>query len=269
MNNIFDIKRFGNYLLYDLRRAKNNYGFSMLVLGLLPFIIYIIAQFFSLITGNGVATISDPVKFMSIGIASLVAMLSFSAKVYGYVTEKRAGSDFLMLPASTLEKWISMLLLTCVAAPVVLYCLLFLCDGALGLFFPNSYGNSIFEMDFIKGVMEGLTELRAQGVYINFFALFALDWIINILTFTLGAICFKKAKIAKTLLCIFVLSMIFSAIFAIFLGNGSLDVDWVLSHFNTPDHAIRAINTTLNITFIFQLVILLGGTYYRLRTIKH
>ena len=28
MNNIFDIKRFGNYFLYDLRRAKNNYGLS-------------------------------------------------------------------------------------------------------------------------------------------------------------------------------------------------------------------------------------------------
>lgn len=269
MNNIFDIKRFGNYLLYDLRRAKNNYGYSMLVLGLMPFIMFGITEFFSMISGNGVIEFADPLKFVAVAVASIVIMLSFSAKVYGYVTEKRAGSDFLMLPASTLEKWISMLLITCVAAPVVMYLLLFLSDGALSLFFPNVYGSSIVKMDFMKGVIEGLTSLREEGIYVNFFALFALDWIVNILTFTLGAICFKKAKVAKTLLCVFVLGMIFSAMFAIFLGNGSLDVDWLLSHFNTPDHAVSAINTTMNITIITQLVILLGGTYYRLRSIKH
>ena len=34
MSNIFDINRFWNFLLYDLRRARNNYGISMLLLGL-------------------------------------------------------------------------------------------------------------------------------------------------------------------------------------------------------------------------------------------
>ena len=39
MNNIFDIKRFGQYFLYDLRRAWNNYGLSLLLMGLIPIIL--------------------------------------------------------------------------------------------------------------------------------------------------------------------------------------------------------------------------------------
>ena len=62
MNNVFDFKRFGNYFLYDLRRAKNNYAISLLVIGLLPVALYIITQFFSLITGNGVAWASADLR---------------------------------------------------------------------------------------------------------------------------------------------------------------------------------------------------------------
>ena len=49
MNNIFNIKRFCNYFLYDLRNAKNNYGLSLLILGVMPVVLYIIVQLFSLI----------------------------------------------------------------------------------------------------------------------------------------------------------------------------------------------------------------------------
>ena len=48
MNNIFDIKRFGQYFLYDLRRAWNNYGLSLLLMGLIPIILYVVYQLISL-----------------------------------------------------------------------------------------------------------------------------------------------------------------------------------------------------------------------------
>ena len=75
MNNVFDFKRFGNYFLYDLRRAKNNYAISLLVIGLLPVALYIITQFFSLITGNGVAELNDAAKFASICAGIAIVML--------------------------------------------------------------------------------------------------------------------------------------------------------------------------------------------------
>ena len=95
MNNIFDIKRFGNYFLYDLRRGWNNYGISLLLLGIIPALIFLVFQFVSLISGDGIGETPDEMKFLSIFLACIVVFFGAGAKLYGFVTEKRAGSDFL------------------------------------------------------------------------------------------------------------------------------------------------------------------------------
>ena len=66
MNNIFDIKRFCQYFLYDLRRAWNNYGLSLLLMGLIPIILYVVYQFISLVSGRGTDLMPDPMKFVSL-----------------------------------------------------------------------------------------------------------------------------------------------------------------------------------------------------------
>ena len=266
MSNILDIKRFWNFLLYDLRRARNNYALSMLLLGLTPVILYMIIQFFSLIFGNGVAEIPDSLKIMVMAVSCVIIILGFGSKVYGQLTEKRAGSDYLMIPASTTEKWISLFLVTCVAAPVVLGVLLLASDGLMSLLFPNSYGTRVLDMTKINEVLDMAKE---EGIYINAGGLTVIDWMMNILTFTLGAICFKKAKVAKTLLCVFALGMVLSTLLAILLGSGNLDASWFMDRFSTPAQAATAINWYLNITCFGTLALLLGGIFYRLRTIQH
>ena len=80
MNNVFDFQRFGNYFLYDLRRAKNNYAISLLVIGLLPVALYLITQFFSLISGNGVTELSEVPKFIAV-FAGIVAVRALRSRV--------------------------------------------------------------------------------------------------------------------------------------------------------------------------------------------
>ena len=267
MSNIFDINRFWNFLLYDLRRARNNYGISMLLLGLTPVIVYMVVEFFSLIFGNGVAELPDELKFAALSVSSVVILLGFGSKVYGQLTEKRAGSDYLMIPASTTEKWISLFLVTCVAAPVVLGVLFFASDGLMGLLFPNSYGTRLFDSDFIHGIHNGF--IGTDEFSFNLGALLTLEWMNNILTFTLGAICFKKAKVAKTLFCVFALGMVLSLVLAIFAGSGNLDIDLLVDRFDSPARAANAINWYFNISGFGVLALLLGGIFYRLRTIQH
>lgn len=266
MSNIFDIKRFWNFFLYDLRRAKNNYAISMLLIGLLPIIVFVVTEFFSLITGNGIVEIPTSIKLTAMGVGLVVILLGFGSKVYGLVTEKRAGSDYLMIPASTLEKWLSLLLVTCVVAPIVLGILYFISDGIAGLLFPNSYGARAFASMQEANVFGALAE---EGIDFNFPAVMILNWVLNILTFTLGAICFKKAKVAKTLLCIFAVSMVLSTLLAIFAGTGNIDPEWIANHFDSPQRAVNALNWYVNITCFGTLAILLGGIFYRLRTIQH
>ena len=267
MNNVFDFKRFGNYFLYDLRRAKNNYSISLLVIGLLPVALYIITQFFSLITGNGVTELSDVPKIVAIFAGIAIVMLSAGARIYGSITEKRAGSDYLMLPVSTLEKWLSMVLVVCIVLPVVLFVLLFASDAVMSLFFPNTYGHRLFQMDFARGVFDGLTS--DEGVYFNLPAALFLGWCESMLIFTLGAVCFKKAKVAKTLLCIMGFSMVISPLMFLVFGQTNIDNDWLVEHFSDPDRAVSMINWTLSILYTVVLGGLLAGLYFRLRTLKH
>ena len=56
MDRTFDIRRFGRYLAWDLRNARNNAGFSLLVYGVTPIFIFAFFQLCSLIFDGGVST---------------------------------------------------------------------------------------------------------------------------------------------------------------------------------------------------------------------
>ena len=269
MNNIFDFKRFGDYFLYDLRRAKNNYGLSLLLLGCMPVIIFVLFQPIRLIFIRDSVPESDELKVMIVFISITVAILGAGAKIYGFVTEKRAGSDYLMLPASTFEKWLSMVLMVCVVLPVILFGLMFASDALLSWIFPVAYGTRIVEMDFLQGISTGLLNLEETGFYFNLPAVLYLNWCESLLVFTLGAVCFKKAKVAKTLLCIFGFSMIASTLMVIFTGNINISADFVEKFASEPVGAVRLFNWALNIIYILVIGGLLAGLYFRLRTLKH
>ena len=267
MNNVFDFKRFGNYFLYDLRNAKNNYGLSLLILGCMPIGLYIIIQLFSLIFSQHLSPIAMPFKYAQIAIVALIATIGAGTKIYGHVTEKRAGSNFLMLPASTLEKWLSMCLIICIVVPFVLFGLQIASDALASWFFPNSYGERVYELTPLQQVKDSLIE---NGIRINFAGYLFLEWCESALIFTLGAIIFKKSKIAKTILCLLAISFLLSTIMMIFIGIDGVNVyfNW-LEHFDTVVGATNFINWTANITYFLTLGAMVGAMYYRIRTLKH
>ena len=265
MNNVFDIKRFGNYFLYDLRRARNNYALSLLITGTLFISIFVVFELFSLIFTQEIQPLPDAIKYMSLFVALCIVIIGSGAKLYGSLTEKRAGSDFLMLPASTLEKWLSMALVVCVVLPLVLFALQFASAALMSFFFPNTYGDRVLALIPLQEMKDAMAE---EGIHVNLEASLFFNWCINVLTFTLGAVCFKKSKVAKTLLCIFGLSIVLSTLLAIFVGTDGIYIN-SLEMFDNPAAAVRAINWAANIVYFVFIGGLLGGLYYRLRTINH
>ena len=266
MNNIFDFKRFGNYFLYDLRNAKNNYALSLLISGTLPIIVFVFAQLFNLIFLQQFHELNMVAKYMQLGIATTVVILGAGAKLYGHLTEKRAGSNFLMIPASTFEKWLSMMLIVCIMLPISLIGLQLASDALMSFFFPNLYGDRVLELTFLQKIKDGM---NAEGLYVNLEAIFILDWISSILVFVLGAICFKKGKIGKTILCLFAFSTIFSTLAMVFFGHNGPDYIGFFDSLVDPIKAASFVNWLTNIYFFIIIGGLLGGTYYRLRTLKH
>ena len=273
MNNVFSPKRFGKYFLYDLENAKNNFGLTLLILGLMPMILYAVFQLINLIFNRTLIINADgfiPARISSGIICVAVATFAFGAKVYGSITDKRAGSSFLMLPASTFEKWLSMILMGCVVAPICLSILYVGSDTIMGLLFPNSFGTPIVKMPFYDILAE--TEIPVD-IKINYTGIAWGNWCWYMLFFTLGGIYFKKGKVGKSILVLSFLTILTSLLFAAIVGH--FETDWVNDSLllNTidedPEVAIRKIIGLGKALLYAQLVILLGLSYLRLRTIKH
>ena len=266
MNDYLNIKRLGKCLAYDIRSAKNNYGISLIVIGLLPVYLFL----FDLLFNNVLGEESMPAHIFALVCASIIAVISFPVKTYGLLTEKKAGSQFLMLPASSLEKWISMLVVTCIVLPVCLFILVFGSDAILSLLWPKLYGDSLLK--FISNGINSLYEVTEGTLNIHFLPLSFLTWSCDILIFTLGALIFKKGKASKTILACMCLGTIISFLSFKILGSWhfSYSDNFILSFGDLElDGFIRRFNTLINISFMLILVPLLAGTYARIKTLKH
>lgn len=271
MNNFFSPRRFGKYFLYDLTNTKNNFGLTILIVGLIPVISFVIYQIMFFLTSRGTWGMAEgniANRVVSAIIAVVVAVMVYPTKVYGPITDKKAGSSFLMLPASTFEKWLSMALMTCVVVPAILLAIYLGCDTLLGLIFPGTYGTPVIQSG-LGGFLSGL-ELP-DGVSISKPLILWSNWCSSILAFTLGAICFKKGKIGKTILAIFALVILLSMILVAISGRVVANDSEVLLNFfdSDPDAAVRKIVNLGKALEATEVAALLALVFVRLRTIKH
>lgn len=270
MKDFFEIRRFGNYLLYDLRNARNYFWVSLIVLGLLPIIGYVFSQIFChLFTGGwGGENLAVANQISMACIALITLFISFPIKVYGKITEKRFGSDWILIPASGFEKWLSMIIVTCVALPLCFGVLFFGSDAFMSAVIP-SYGQSLV------GRLAGLKDMIADNtdgiLDINLSPCLYLNWCENILVFTLGALVFKKAKGAKTILACFAITTLFSMIMVSLFGTTHFDLDSLkLISDDTlgVEDVVKWFNITIGCIYTIILAALAGGIYARIKTIK-
>ena len=274
MSNVFNLKRFGNYFAYDCRRAWNLFGLTLILAALAPVIIFIIQQLFSLVLDGHMSETNVGVHlgFLVLG-AAVVAMIAPST-IYGSLTEKKSGSSWLMIPASSFEKWLSMsLVLTLVI--IAAFCLVFFAgDGIMSLLFPGTYG-SWTASEISSAYSKYLNALNSSElpVTINFPALLFTGMAEWVLVFAIGALYFKRAKIAKTILVLIGLSIILGIIISFIMVNGGADfiknlVEKLEIELD-PGKLITSFNVVLNIRTLIVLGGLLAWLFFRIKTLKH
>jgi hypothetical protein len=262
MKEIFDVNRFGKYFAYDVRSAVSTYGLPMLILGLWPFIWLIFSYLLSFIFGHDVG--SDQTYRAWPFVVMVIVGLSFGARVYGGVTDRKKGTDWISLPASALEKTLSLLLVTCVVVPAALLALTAVSNVLVSLFVPDFGSVLPFE-----GMGSFISD-KTDGNFFNFPLILWLNWCENILFFTLGALCFKRNKVGKSILCYIGLAMLIGILMMLFFHTTSLDNDALERFFGDID-AARAqtwINVALNVIYTVVFALLIGGIYARIKTIK-
>lgn len=260
MSEIFNLRRFGRYIAYDLRNAWKNYGFALLVSGLAPLILLVFHEFISLVFDGSLSEVHAVEKVMAAGAVFAVTYMIAPGKIYGKITDRRAGSEYLTLPASTLEKWLSLLLVICVAMPVCLVAVYGAADWLLGLCLPGVYGPATWKgIEFVGSSVE-----MWDGAYMNTLAMGLLGQTQSILIFTLGALCFRKSKVAKTILASFLVSTVFGTLSSVVMFQGFFDMDEV-----DAGLFLDQLNLMLNLIYWLVFAVLAAAIYYRLRTIKH
>ena len=269
-NDIFNFKRFGNYLLADGRTCLSNCGLDLLTAAFSGLSVYLIFAIFHLLGLLDFTVFNNFLSGAIFSIVLLIMVLTFGNKCYVYVTDKQAGSMYTLLPASTLEKTLSILVWTLVL-PVLSLGLYLFVDWILSLLDPE-YGRCLVAsgLGLMKDFQLLTAEVAEQGFDVDFIRnpLTYIDDLMNcLLVFVLGALCFKKSKVAKTILTVILAGLVISGIFGplwvqlvMKLEDYAMeDFEWLFRHLQLWD------------TFA-DVVVLIGlsiAIYFRIKTIKH
>lgn len=292
-NDIFNFRRFGKYFASDLMTCRANYGLSLLTISLVfPIALYLIINVFHLIMES---TWNGPdlgLRFFVFCVAMFCLIVTMPVKCYGKLTEKQYGSFWLTLPASKLEKFISMFIITCIIAPFA-GAALYIGADALICAFDHTCGKNLIagSIEFVRKWSE-MGEMTMNFVDETFTIedatltkelleqlsspLLYIDEIFGItLPFLLGAIYFKSGKTVKTILVLFAISTVSSIVMAPIVDSWSSEL---LENMNNDPTAILEMfsnglfkNLVLldTVTDTIVNVALLTCIWFRIKTLKH
>lgn len=174
MDNTFKISRFGKYFVYDLKRQWKNIGMLMLIFALSPVIFYMLYMFFAALFDGGLMklfsgmSIDGPSIWVRFGMAAVmitIFVMLFPSRAYGEITNKAKGAEWLMLPASRLEKFTSMMLISLIVIPLVYVVVYFLSDAFVCLL-DKSCGDSLMSFRINKEIGSSDFVIPANGFWL-------------------------------------------------------------------------------------------------------
>lgn len=296
-NNIFNFRRFGKYFTSDIRTCTANYGLSLLTMAVLtPIATYALISGFIYLMGGSWQGPEFPTRAFIFFMMAVCLVVTMPVKCYGKLTEKQYGSFWLTLPASRLEKFISMIIITCIIAPIAGFGIYLGIDAiicaidptcgeglmATGInYFRNAsefieeiggeltlnFGNEQIPVEDRALSMDILRQINNPWLYIDDF--FGMS-----LPFLLGAIYFRKGKTVKTFLALAVIGTVASSImvpatkeWAMRLAVSNDAESIVYNMFNCGFFRHFALIDTISDTLVN--LALMAGIWFRIKTLKH
>ena len=198
-------------------------------------------------------------------VLTTIMLITIQSKCYGYITDKRPGSNWLMLPVSTFEKFLSMIINIFIIIPLLFFTCYIGIDIIISLLDPT-YTNNIIET--IKNPIAEFSkdfDMKNEGIEVRIMTGKALlsgvnDVIITLETFLLGALYFKKNKVVKTILTLIAISIIVSIFTTPFVIKNAVDM---------PEGVLYSL---VNWGLVLDYIGIIGffyWIYYRIKSIKH
>lgn len=272
INQTFDFKRFCTYFKYDIKQMWRNHSVAAILIGASGLIAYVAWVLLSLVFNQTWVSPTLPVRIVVFLIAFTILEF-YQTRTYGYLTEKQAGSSFLMLPASTTEKFVSMLIMTTLIIPFLFIVVFFAIDSLLALLDPTMDTALITGLGSgLNSIFETLGENGSSPIIIvpgAFVVSCIMSIFCNFLYFLLCGICFRKNKIGKGIAIIVGISFLSSLIMGFFAPSIAENMEmWNPG----PDELVAFANRFYYIMMGVTLLIIFGlgwGVYRRIKTLKH
>ena len=276
MNNTFAFNRFKNLLLKDGKMYIRNFGTNLIVFCCLNAIFWV----FNLLFGSSSV---QGFRFGMLCTWTGLAMMMVPEKAYGKANLSREGVAFAMLPASSLEKFISMFLYCAIMTPVVVFFGGYLIDAFLSIFpfggFEKpihlySLNELVSMMNDSEGVIQagGETEFSINdvfpigvirtGIYVGI-----IQWAAICM---LGNMLFKKHKAGKTFACYLGISYLLSTVFGgiMFANPDRIDQWWQSIKKLSDVEMIHLWQNAMTWSLVFSIIVTLVLLYFTYRKIK-
>ena len=282
MNNTLDIKRFGKILKHDGLNFFPNMILALAILWAIPIIIYL---FTSLIPSDETSKVFDAFSRIStIDFIKKIAIIIAPVRLYKYCNDSRQGITYAMLPASTLEKFLSMVIYCVIVTPIIYIAGALTIDSLLALFHgPYNgfavayYFDSFAQFDHsIEKSQLVFNEEDALLLFNSFSSTYML--IIGLLgtlmlssIFMFGNMIFKKHKTAKMIGILILLAIILMIVFVNYVANNENIFNHAYKD-NSEEFIRRLIYIAMNIMFYTELIVsalLLFGVYRKIKTQKY
>ena len=280
MNNTFSFNRFKNLLLKDGKMYIRNFGTGLIVFCCLNAIFWI----FNLLFGSETM---PPVRFGMLCVWTALAMMMVPEKVYGKANLSREGVSFAMLPASSLEKFVSMFIYCAIVTPIIVFFGGYLVDTLLSLFPFGGFDKPIrlYTLNEIVSRMmtdnEGAAQMGELNISVeNLFPIGVMrtslyfgiiQWAA---IFMLGNMLFKKHKAGKTFACYLGIGYLLSTIFGATMVANSKRIELWMEGFNdyTTEEMVQLWHNVTIWGMVIGIVItgvLLYFTYRKIKTQKY
>jgi hypothetical protein len=286
MNNTFNIQRFGKILKHDGLNFFPNFILSLAILWAIPVVIYL---FTALMPTDGTVHIYDAMaRINNIDFLLKIAIIIAPAILYKTCNDSRKGIGYAMLPASTLEKFLSMVIFCVIVTPIVYIAgalaidsILALINGpydgfALSMYFDKfSQIEYSFEQHGTKVMVDDALPLIISNLSPAFMRVLSILGTLMLSSiFMFGNMIFKKRKTGKMIGILILLFIIFMIIFINYVANNEAFANYFeqINEDNVSEFIIRLIRIMMNVAMYTEIVVsavLLWGIYRKIKTQKY
>lgn len=279
MNKNFEWNRFCKVICKDFGNIWYQAGTSLLIITLLPIGAWLL---WWAIPGAG--SIAPEVRWGFIGMVIILASIVTPSRLYRVCNLTKEGIYFAMLPASKLEKYLSMVLFSVLVCPLMCLAGSIVLDYFLALLPFGPYEKWLWQTDYLAEFMDeyrvlvsgdfAYDDVERMRVFTEVFTLGkivlygVLCYLYNAAIFLFTNTIFKKHKVLQTILWVWLISFVVSLVCTPIMAQNSNWMGVILSDVD-PVHSMNvAFWSTVAGTAVMAAVFFWWGGY-RLKRMKY